>query len=765
MPTITSIPRNGKTINTYLPMELLREIFLYSIEVNQIKSGGLASVCRYWRSVITTMAHLWSTLRVGTFTERQQVTTWLQRAYPKKVVIDTQRDLQKPANTPPFAALHDALASTGKWNELTISSFLSEGFASQLGFQSASSMDVLRALNVVSGCVHSPSFSHLLDLVPIEAPLSELRLYPSFVSTHFLQPHWFPVLQNLTVFIVNGRDIHEPFQLLPSFTRLRIFEADHLPLPWYEPNTSLPLLSTLQTLCVKASSCQWMAGREFPYLEECAIRLPHDWEAIKQYEVRLPSCRKLTYHGYPMTTVQYFHVPQIRAMELRSHDCQEKRVYQQLHHLSRLDGSMSKLTTLHLALQCSEQAFIKVLKYLGALEELVLSTAHPSPSWQDFLKSLAAKPSREDWPKWIDGHDADYQWTDWCSSQTWHANTLPNLKYLGLQCPKGFSQSECLDNLPILRLVAWTRSQLIPPLEHLKVWEGRGLTDDIVVDYISTSYLERHPGTSYRLCDSMILRAMATQSLVIQSPFLPFFRQLRPTVLFRQLHDLRVSLLDGKTDLLPFLEQVRWMRIKYSYIPAVPLHTDLPLVHTLCELVLECSTFSWMLGRTFAALEHCKVYGDTTEGPPMWREELQVKLPACTTLTWESSVICFPFISCPKVQRLRWLGRDYNLTLDEVVLKSLHGFLFSSSCLQELLISIRHSSRPDSLIHFVFCDAWEQGVWKDIRKVKVVVQFVSADTRDRSFNQMVGQRHYYGKQWKEFEVTAKAAFVILRAWM
>jgi hypothetical protein len=42
-------------INTYLPMELLREIFLYSIEVNQMKSGQLASVCRDWRSVITTL--------------------------------------------------------------------------------------------------------------------------------------------------------------------------------------------------------------------------------------------------------------------------------------------------------------------------------------------------------------------------------------------------------------------------------------------------------------------------------------------------------------------------------------------------------------------------------------------------------------------------------------------------------------------------------------------------------------------------------------
>ena len=595
-------------------MELLREIFLYSIEVNQMKSGHLASVCRYWRSVITTMSHLWSTLRVGTWTERLHVTTWLQRAYPKKVVIDTQRDLQKPSNTPAFAALQDALANTGEWNELTVSSFLPENAANQLGFQYANSMNVLRALHVVAGCVHSPSFFHLLDLVPIEAPLEELRLYPSFASTCFLQPRWFPVLPNLTVFIVNGRDINEPFQLLPSFTKLQIFEADRLPLPWYEPNANLPLLSTLQRLRLNATSSQWMARREFPCLEECAILLPHHWEAIKQYGVQLPSCTKLVYHGYPMTTVKYFHVPQMRAMELRSHDCKEQRVYQQLHHLCRFDGRISKLTTLHLALRCSEKAFLKVLKYLGPLQELVLSISHPSPSWQDFLESLVGIPSGEDWPKWTVYWDNNQGWMDSCSSQTWHANILPHLKYLSIQCPKGFSQSECLDTRPILRLVAWTRSQVTPPLEYLRVREGRATTDDIAVDYISTSYLERHLGRSNEFYDSIILRAMATQSLVINSSFTPLFKQLHPTILFRQLQELHVSSLDDETHLLPFLEQIKWLTITNSSIPAYPVHTDLPLVHTLRELVLEYSTRSWMLGRSFDALEHWEVYEGSIRG-------------------------------------------------------------------------------------------------------------------------------------------------------
>jgi hypothetical protein len=297
------------------------------------------------------------------------------------------------------------------------------------------------------------------------------------------------------VLIVNGRNIHEPFELLPTFTQLQTFEADHLSLPSYESSTNLPLLRTLRKLQLRACSVQWMAGRQFPCVEECAILLPRHWQVIWQHEVQLPSCKKLTYHGHPMTTARYFHVPEMRAMELISHDCNERRVSRHLRHLCRVDGRISNLTVLHLTFQCSEQVLIKVLKYLVPLQELALSITHPSPFWQSFLESLTAKPSTNEWPAWssMDNHR---EWKLWCSSQTWHANVLPRLKYLGIQCPKGFSESESLYNFPLFRLVGWTRARLTPPLEHLKVWEGRGTMDDTAVDYISTSYQDKHPGIS-----------------------------------------------------------------------------------------------------------------------------------------------------------------------------------------------------------------------------------------------------------------------------
>jgi len=766
---ITLIPPDGKIINTYLPMELLREIFLYSIEVNQMKSGHLASVCRYWRSVIAIMPHLWSTLRVGTRTETEQVTTWLQRAYPKKVVIDTQRDRESPSEAPAFAALQGALSSTGQWNELTISSLPPENLASGLGFQSARPMNVLRALHVVAGCVHSPSFTHLLDLVPTEAPLSELRLHPSFATTHFLQPHWFPVLQNLTVLIVNGRDIYEPFGLLPALTRLHTFEADRLPLPWYELSANLPLLCTLHKLKLRASSVQWMAGREFPSLEDCAILLPRHWVAVQLHEVQLPSCSKFAYHGYPMTTFQYFHVPQIRAMELRSHDCKKQRVYQQMRYLLTMDGGISKLTTLHLTLQCSERAFIKVLKYLDHLQELVLSTARRSPSWKTFLESLVAKPSRDDWPDWLLLPDSHQEWEQWCSSQTWHANILPQLKHLGILCPKGFSQSECLENCPIFRLVGWTRAQLTPPLEHLKVWEGRGTTDDIVVDYISTGYLSKYPGTSSGIFDSMVTRGMVTQCLVIPSS-LTSLLQFHSTVLFRRLQDLEVNC-DSflEIPILPYLEQIKRLVIWRGIVPAYPLCIVLPLIHSLQWLKLVYTTFSWMLGRTFKALRGFQAYElqYTLEDQSTY-EGLRVDLPACTKLElWDFSVNQLRVLSCPFVQIFRLQQSPVGSAIGETAHNPLHEFLRTCSCLQSLEIRISQDSGLQSLIQFIFCDAREQAIWRDIGSVEVKVMISPTSSSDmyHFFNEIVGYQQHYEKWWKEFTVIMEDSrmMVIVRA--
>jgi len=703
------------------------------------------------------MSHLWSTLRVGTWTEMAQVVTWLQRAYLKKIIIDPQRDSRSPSEAPMFAALQSSLSSTGQWNELTISSFPPENLASQLGVQVASPMNVLKVLHVEAGCMHSPSFAHLLDLVPTEGPLCEMRLHSPFVTTHFLQPHWFPILRNLIVLIVNGRDIDGPFDLLPTFTQLQIFEADRLRLPFYEPNTNLPLLCTLRKLQLRACSVQWMTGRQFPFLEECAILLPRHWEQIQQHEVQLPSCKKLAYYGYPMTTAQHFHVPEMREMDLRSHDCNEQRVCQHLRHLFRLNGRISNLTTLHLTFQCSEQVLMKVLKYLIPLQELALSITYPSPSFPSFLQSLVAKPSTSEWPGRLSPTDYHEGWEQWCSSQSWHANVLPHLNYLGIQCPKGFAPSKRLDSFPLLRAIGWTRAYLTHPLKHLKVWEGRGSVDDIAVDYTSTSYLDKHLGISSKECDATIVKAIVTRRLAIVLPDTPLLAH-HSTALFRQLRHLEIYCNSNHEILiLPYLEQIERLKISDGYISEYSLNLDLPLTHTLQWLELSFSTFSWVLGRTFKGLREFRVSFPQDENHSR-HEGLQVDLPACTTLYF---IYCpidhLHFLSCSNVQILHWHQRTFQTTFDLAAFNSLHDFLYNLFCLQSLDILVPQGLAIDSLIDFVFCGASEHGVWQDIRRVGVEIQFDFPSESEASHlvDQTVENQSHFEKWWKSFTVTKR----------
>jgi len=509
-----------------------------------------------------------------------------------------------------------------------------------------------------------------------------------------------------------------------------------------------------------------MAGRLFSCLEECAILLPRHWEAVQQYGVELPSCDKLTYHGYPITTVRYFHVPQIKEMELGSPDCTEQRVYRQLHHLCTFDGKISKLTILHLTLQCSEQVFHRVLKYMGPLQELVLSIAYPSVRWQSFLESLAAKPSTKDWPAYQGSWLYHEQWKQWCTTQTWHTNVLPHLKYLGIQCPKGFSQSECLETCPILRLVAWTRAQMTPPLEHLKVWEGRGTTDDIVIDYVATHYLGKTLGISDKGHDygEMVIRGMVTKCLLIDSNAIPLL-QLHSTVLFRLLEALKViniyptspSNHDFEILIVPCLEQIQNLQIVSSSILENPLKSYLPLVSTLQWLKLQYSAFSWMLGRRFKALREFQLEEPTgTPTNQSGRGNLQVDLPECKTLKLGNfSANHLHFLSCPNVQKLQLQQAPVWSAIDKADLRSLRDFLCNHSYLQKLDILFSRHLGLAPLIQFVFCDALEQGVWRYIRSVEMRVWFPSSSKNEghHFFIQMVGQQRHYEKWWKEFIIT------------
>ena len=282
--------------------------------------------------------------------------------------------------------------------------------------------------------------------------------------------------------------------------------------------------------------------------------------------------------------------------------------------------------------------------------------------------------------------------------------------------------------------------------------------DDIAVDYDSTGYLYRHLGTSRNEYDAMIVIGMVTRSLIIRDNSPPLFK-LHSTVLFRRLQHLELTCThDRKVLILPYLEDIKRLEIRFGIIPEYSLSFDLPLTHTLHWMKLHHSTSSWMLGRRFKALHELQIDGSSFALKSLSRQErLQVDLPACTTLQVENcpmDYLCF--LSCSNVQILRWWQRSPWTASDFPALNSLYDFLCTLSCLQELYISIYPHPGPDPFIQFAFCDAQEQGVWRDIRDVEVKVWFtVSSLNSDyhRSFTHMLRNQPHAEKWWNQFTVT------------
>ena len=232
--------------------------------------------------------------------------------------------------------------------------------------------------------------------------------------------------------------------------------------------------------------------------------------------------------------------------------------------------------------------------------------------------------------------------------------------------------------------------------------------------------------------------------------------QLRSTVFFRWLQHLKLtSDIRHEIPFLPWLEQIKTLEITSGKIPGYSLSLNLPLTQTLQCLKLDVLISSWMLGRTFKALREFHNRGPLFGLVGMSEHEgLQTGLPACTALELMGYPVNeFRFLSCSNVRSLSWSYTIAWTTLDLIALNSIRDFLFNLPCLQTLHIIGLPVSGLDSLIQVVFCDAREQGAWRDIRSVETEVWCGRSSEGLHFFNRAVGQQHVYEKWWKEFTVT------------
>jgi hypothetical protein len=585
----------------FFPNEILGEIFFFTIQEDRQDMYNFLGVCKLWRDLVNDNAHLWSTLRIRNWTEKEQVKTWLGRSRGLLTVeIDTEIDPHSWTSgwRAPYTGLQEIIRSASSWQKLVILSFPSDNASETSQFTPDSGADLpkLKSVEVSGHCQQSARLNLLLDWIWTgrKLELHDLKLHSPFASKSFLLKDLSYIHCHLTTFIVDGRQLGEPVDILSHFKRLELLHARHLPLPDYEATTDLPLVQTLCHLHLEATSIQWIGGREFSRLEHCVITLPQRHQTFEP--AVFPVCKDLAFDGHPLRTLGLIRVSSVKTMLIRSHDADEGLFNAFLAQIHTGGEMFSTLRSLHLHIQCGQRAMVNAFRPMNSLEELTLSLQHPSDFGWALFHALKAKFSPSV--------------NSIASQGCWRVNLLPSLTSLRLHYMRGHRSDADYATVPLVRAVALSRKQAASPLRELRVWAG----NHNAVDYASTDYLREHPGMK-KCCDNFdesVCASILTRELTIYrnswcclTKLLHDKRWSLATFSRLKILDIRVDWLSSRRIALSDLKQLRQieiLRVTDVVLMPVPPETRLPLLKTLREIYLRDAPTEWMSGHVFMNL-------------------------------------------------------------------------------------------------------------------------------------------------------------------
>jgi len=452
-----------------LPVEMLSEIFLFTIYCHAHSPSGLMCVCRSWRAVILATPNIWANVRLSSWTELDKVRFLLKRTRASllNVEIDTVADDYKVASGSgmiKLSGLAVAAMEAKRWRNLTITSFppkmdIDAYLAPETPtFTFDGPMNALESFRIKNPCESGVVFDQLLDIVgrSSHSKLIDMELMSSNTLHHFSQPQFASIFRRLIIFKVGVRDIRFETGILPYFERLETLEACGLRLPFYPPDTDLPVVRTLRHIKLKAVSIQWMVGREFPMVVECAITWPRQIEAFRD-GTSLPACTSFTYEGRKPYLLSYANLPQLTSLAVGNSMWNPRRGSQELivpwaEPTESFARQWDRLKTLHFDSLCRSETIITILRSLPALEELMLTITRPNALGKKFFTALiASTPESSD-------------------STGWSASLCPNLQTLGLRYRRWIRASETDNITSLLPCIVDSRKRTSTPLRSLRIW-------------------------------------------------------------------------------------------------------------------------------------------------------------------------------------------------------------------------------------------------------------------------------------------------------
>ena len=379
--------------STSIPVEILSEIFLLIAEDSAWDRKNLMLVCRRWHAIMLSTPGIPSDLWIGRSTTIDVVRAAIQRKrWLLNVIVDpNNKRNQGDWNADEFHACFTiAIEAASRWRSLNVRSFPPPGEHRVLHI--APPLEKLESFTLSQGCDLGNFFDPLMTAVTTTATsyLTKMDLGNVSAVLYLMQPirsHSFCSLRNLCIWL--SQRMEAPVNILPYLQRLETFTAWHLHLPIYPPDISLPLVQTLQTLRLKSVSVQWMAGRIFPALLECAIIFPHNTSTLTFQQVTMPSCQFLEYNFNDLGPLRSFRHAPLAGLQVTCGQWNVRRGNLQLVVLCPIvTASAQKLTMLDLEVRCSENLLVHVLSLVPSLVWLSLRLTSPNALGEAFFQAF-----------------------------------------------------------------------------------------------------------------------------------------------------------------------------------------------------------------------------------------------------------------------------------------------------------------------------------------------------------------------------------------
>jgi len=383
-----------------IPVEILEEIFLLIAPHGSEYRRDLMLVCRHWHAIILSTPGIHSQLMIRKATQKEVVQAFIQGRKSRLHVRIDMNDEKDGSDFNPetfHACFMAAAQAASRWSSLTLISLPPR--------------EEFKALQILQPLVHLESirvacgFAEFLEsLMPAisrcDSPnLTIIHFEDPAAVLYLVQPAWLHITHSLTTLKVQlSKRMDSSVDILPHLHRLNIFEARNLCLPFYPPDTCLPLTDTLRLLDLMSVSVQWMDGHVFPALEHCDVKFPRQADFIQALQpVTMPSCFYFRYHSNDLHPLAQFHLPSLRVLDVK---CGQWNVWRGNPHLAALcpvvAAGAKSLTELRLDVECSEQLLTYMLSLIPALTVLWLGLARPNALSTTFFQAFIVRELNAD---------------------------------------------------------------------------------------------------------------------------------------------------------------------------------------------------------------------------------------------------------------------------------------------------------------------------------------------------------------------------------